>query len=207
MGEKNIKAILFDLGNVLIKLDPDAVEKGYAAYAKIKEGEMVQHIMDSELMNAYMEGKITSEKFYKRTKKLFRMDIGLKEFYRIWNSMFHPYPEMEDLIKTIRAKYPALRMVLVSNTNEAHYEFIKQEFSVLKLLDEFLVSHEFGIQKPDPAIYLEALRIAGTLPKETFYADDRADLVEAARILGIHAFQFTCHEELRAQLAKCGIIT
>lgn len=206
MSDKTIKAILFDLGNVLIKLDFEAVEKGYSAFCKLKPGEMVNHIMESELMNRYMEGKLTSQQFFRKTKNLFRMDIGLTDFYRVWNSMFHPYPEMEDLIKRIRAKYPGIKMVLVSNTNEAHYEFIKEEFGILKLLDSFIVSHEFGIQKPDPEIYKEALRIAGTLPKETFYADDREDLIEAARVMGIRAFQFTCHEELRAQLAKCGIV-
>lgn len=206
MSTKTIKAILFDLGNVLIKLDFEAVEKGYATFCKLKPGEMINHIVESDLMNRYMEGKLNSHQFFRKTKNLFSMDIGLTEFYRIWNSMFHPYPEMEALITSIREKYPEIKMILVSNTNEAHYEFIKEEFSVLKLLDNFIVSHEFGVQKPDPAIYKEALRLAGTLPKETFYADDRPDLIEAARIMGIRAFQFTSHEELRAQLAKCGIV-
>lgn len=203
---KKIKSILFDLGNVLIKLDFEALEKGYMEHAKFPKGSMIEYMMDSSLMNRYMEGDLNSAQFYRKTKKLFKMDINLTDFYRIWNSMFIPYPEMEELIKCVKATHPEIKMVLLSNTNEAHYEHIRDEYSVIKLMDAHLVSHEFGAQKPDPAIYKEALRLAGTLPKDTFYADDRADLIEAARLMGIRAFQFTTHEVFRAQLAKCGVI-
>ncbi|MDD4013574.1 MAG: HAD family phosphatase [Candidatus Omnitrophica bacterium] len=202
---KEIKAILFDLGNVLIKLDFESVEKRYMAHGRIKEGSMIEHILDSDTMNRYMEGKIGSDAFYRKTTRHFRLDIGRTEFFRIWNSMFSAYPEMEDILKTLKEKYPHIKLVLISNTCESHYDFIKEQFSVLRQLDDHVVSHVFGAQKPDPSIYFEALKIAGALPKDTFYADDRPDLIDAARRLGIHAFQFTTHEELKGQLAKFNI--
>ena len=93
----------------------------------------------------------------------------------------------------------------MSNTNEAHYEFLLKEYEILDVFDERVVSHQIRRQKPRSEIYTEALRLAGSLPKETFYTDDRLDLVEAARVRGIIAYQFVGHEELRSQLAKFGI--
>lgn len=197
-----IKTIFFDLGNVLVKFDPVITEKGYRAYGDIKEGEITSYILDSDNINKYAEGKLTSSQFYSKTRRLFRMDISFTEFYRIWNSMFYPFPEMEKLVETIKKKYPDLRLMVVSNTNEVHFEFLKKEYKVLSLMDQCVVSHGVGRQKPHFDIFNTALKIAGTKPKEVFYTDDRQDLIDAARIMGIHAFQFTGPEELRKQLAR-----
>lgn len=203
---KQVKAILFDLGNVLVKLAMERAEKGYTGYADIKEGRFVEYLLDSRNMNRYMEGEITSSQFYGKTKRLFRMKgIKYHDFYRIFNDMFTPYPEMEDAIKKIRKKYPAIKLVLLSNTCETHYDFIKENFTVLELLDDHVVSHEVGRQKPHPDIFKEALRITGTVPGDTFYTDDREDLIKAARVMGIRARLFTGHEALIEDLASCGV--
>ena len=205
---KTIKAILFDLGNVIIKFDLSVLEKEYSAYGKLAEGEFADFMMGAgqDLIDRYMEGKITSSQFYNKTKRMFKLDITFTDFYRIWNSMFYHYPEMEHLVRKIREKYPHVKLVLVSNTNEAHYNYLKENYDILDLLDGMIVSHEFGRQKPDRSIYTEALRLAGSIPKETFYTDDRPELVEAAREMGIRAFHFTGHDEFRAQIAKSGIM-
>jgi HAD superfamily hydrolase (TIGR01549 family) len=202
---KDIHAILLDLGNVVIKLNPAALETGYGAYSETAEKEIEEYILDSDDMNRYMEGKLSSTEFYQKVRRRFKMRIDYDEFYRIWNSMFLGYPEMEDIIKTLKEKYPEVKLVLISNTNEAHYDFIKDQYDILKLLDGHVVSHELGVQKPDPKIFSEAMKLAGSIPRNTFYTDDREDLISAARIMGIKAFQFTGHEGFKSQLAKYGI--
>ncbi|MGB2599903.1 MAG: HAD family phosphatase [Candidatus Omnitrophota bacterium] len=202
---KDIKAILFDLGNVLIKLKFGALEEGYGIYSEEAKKKIEEYILDSKNMNGYMEGKLTSSQFYERTRRLFNMGIGYQEFYRIWNSMFDHYPEVEEIIKALKKKYPKIKLILISNTNMAHWDHIKEEYEILKLLDAIVVSHEIGVQKPDSGIFNEAMRLAGSMPKNTFYTDDRSDLVDAARVMGLRAFQFTGHESLRENLAKCGI--
>jgi putative hydrolase of the HAD superfamily len=202
---KDIKAILFDLGNVIIRFDASILEKNYSTYGKIDEGKFVDYLLESENINRYMEGKITSNQFYEKTRRYFKMDVNFNEFYRIWNSMFYPYPEMEEIIRSIKKSYPDIKLVLISNTNEAHYDYIKEKYDILRSLDALVVSHELGRQKPHPDIFNEAMRLAGSIPKNTFYTDDRPELVEAARIMGIRAFQFTGHNLLRDQLAKCGV--
>ena len=203
--QRSIKAIFFDLGNVIVRVDPVMLEGGYAAYGRIREGQIIDYFMDSDNMNRYMEGKLTSSQFYSRTRRLFKLDIRFHEFYRIWNSIFAPYPEVEEIIRTIRRDYPEIKMILVSNTNESHYEFLRDTYNILDVLDGCVVSHEGGEQKPHPAIFNEALALAGSIPRNTFYTDDRPELISAARVMGIRAFQFVGHEQLRDQLAQFGI--
>jgi len=202
---KEIKAILLDLGNVVVLVRAEAAHAGYSAYGKIDPDSMFRYVMDSENMNRYQEGRLNSSQFYEKTRRYFKIKISYADFYKVWNDMFERYLEMEEIIKTLKEKYPQIKLVLLSNTNQAHYEHIKKEYPILGLLDGHVVSYEVGRQKPHPEIYKEALKVSGTLPKETFYTDDRPELIEAARVMGIHAFQFTGHEAFRAQLAKFNI--
>ncbi|MFC1570408.1 HAD family hydrolase [Candidatus Omnitrophota bacterium] len=202
---KTIKAILFDLGNVIIRFDAAIFEKGLEPFGRIEDGKIVDYLMESYYVNRYMEGRLTASQFYTKTRKRFGLKIKFNEFFRIWNSIFFPYPEMEEIVKRLKERHPEIKLVLISNTNLEHYEFLKKDYEVLSLMDECVVSHEVGRIKPHPAIFNEALKAAGTLPKDTFYTDDREDLIEAARVMGIKAFQFVGHEELRKQLAKFGV--
>ncbi len=200
-----IKAIFFDLGNVIVRLNIEPLEKELNKYGKIDNGDFFNYLMDSKNMNLYHEGRITSNQFYSRTKRHFKLDINYADFYKIWNSMFLPFPETEEIVKKIKEKSPEIKIVLLSNTNETHFEFIKKEYDILKTFDALVVSYEVGKNKPHPKIFQEALKIAGALPKEVFYTDDRLDLIEAARTMGFRAYQFTTPESLIQNLAKCGI--
>ncbi len=202
---KKIKTIFFDLGNVIVKLDPMVLEREYAACGRVKQGEVIEYFMDSDEVNGYAEGKLTSSQFYNRTRRRFKMDIKYNDFYRVWNEIFLPYPEMDEIIRNLKKGYPDIKLILVSNTNESHFDFVKDKYNILDLLDAHVASHELGAQKPRSEIFQEALRIAGSLPKETFYTDDREDLIDAAKVMGIRAFQFTGHTGLREHLAEFGV--
>jgi glucose-1-phosphatase len=205
MNGKEIKAVFFDLGNVLIRFDVDILANALGTHSRLKKPDFQGYVMDSPDMNRYMEGKITSSQFYNRTKRFFKMKIAYADFYRAWNSIFCPYPEMEGIVRGIKEKYPEVKLVLVSNTNETHFSFLEKEYDVLGVFDEKILSHEAGCQKPDAAIFVKALDAAGTIPRNTFYTDDRLDLIEAARTMGIRAYHFISHEKLREDLAKVNI--
>lgn len=200
-----IKTILFDLGNVIVKVHPEVLEDGIKSCGKFKQGEIIDYFMDSENANKYMEGKLTSSQFFSRTKKLFKLDIKFDEFYKLWNNVLRPYPEMEQIIRNIKERYPNIKLILLSNTNEVHYEHVREHYKILDILDAYVVSHEEGVQKPHPEIFTRALKLADSLPKETFYTDDRMDLIESARVMGIRAFQFTGHNAFRKKLVEYGL--
>ena len=206
MSEQKIKAILFDLGNVLIKVNTESLEEQLSKFGKIQKGTFVKYFNDSYTLNKYQEGKLTSSQFYTKTYKKFKLKIRYREFYAIWNSIFDSYPEMDKIVEGLKSKYPEIKLILFSNTNEEHYEFIKRKFPVLELLDSRILSYEVGRQKPHSAIFKSALDFSKTLAKETFYTDDRLDLIKSARSRGFKAFQFTDAESLLNQLSKYNIV-
>ncbi len=202
---RKIGAIFFDLGKVIINFDMGILEKGYEPYGYVPDGRLLDYILESDNGVKYMQGEITSSQFYNKTRRYFKMKIKTEEFYRIWNSIFSPYPEVEGIVRNIKKKYPDIPLALVSDTNESHYGFLREKYEVLGLFDHYVLSHETGKLKPHPDVYKQAMRLTGTLAKDIFYTDDRPELIKAARVLGLHAFQFTGHEALREQLARFGV--
>ena len=95
--------------------------------------------------------------------------------------------------------------MLLSNTNDIHFRFIRKHYPVLRHFDDFVLSYEVGVMKPDAGIYAEALRRAGVPPSECFFVDDKQVNVDAARKAGIDAVRFEGRERLESQLSERGI--
>jgi putative hydrolase of the HAD superfamily len=203
--DKMIKALFFDLGNVIVKFDVKILEEGYAKFGYKPNGKLAEYIVSSDAARNYMRGRISSRYFYYAVRKELKIKAGYKDFFYIWNSMFSPSPETEKIVTALKEKHPDIPMILVSDTNEEHFGYLRKTYPVLDIMDHFVLSYEVGWVKPHPKMYTTALALAGTAPKETFYADDREDLIKRARSMGIRAFHFTGHEKLVEDLAGLGI--
>lgn len=193
-----IKTFIFDLGNVIVPFD---IEIGIGNVSKICDlgnDEIREKLFGGKFSQDYHSGKISEKEFYKSVKKSLNLRISFEEFVDAWNSIFLPEPILTDeLIGRLAQKY---RLIILSDTNKLHFEFIKQKFSVLRHFDDFVLSHEVGAQKPSFQIFEVAIEKARCSPKECFYTDDNKNYVEKARELGINAVQFISAEQLEADL-------
>src|SRR5262249_17876403 len=131
------------------------------------------------------------------------LQMDLSGFCETWSSVF--LPELivsEDLLEALRRKYP---LILVSNTNEAHLEFIRSHYRVLNYFDHHILSYEVGSLKPDRRIFEHAIAASNHPAEALFFTDDRKENVEAARELGMHAHQFTTESQLVDALQQAGV--
>lgn len=69
-----------------------------------------------------------------------------------------------------------------------------------------LCSAEFGVGKPDPAIFLRSAERLGLLPAEILFIDDKATNAEAARRVGMDALHYAGPQALRASLQARGLL-
>ncbi len=193
---KDIKAVFFDLGNVIICFDHMiAAEKIAAKTDKLSE-EIYDLFFSSHLTELFDSGSIDKEIFFNKVKELLDIrDINQNSFYEIWNNIFWENKGMLDLIKAIKLKYQ--QFIIVSNTNKAHYEYVWNNFPIVRLADKVITSYEVGVLKPDPLIYQRAIKEAGCNPEEIFYTDDRVELIEAAKSIGINAYLFKGVDDLK----------
>ena len=198
-----IKALLFDLGNVLVAFD---FRRGYRALEGCcphRAEEIPVLISKSGLVPPYERGEISSEDFFEQLSKVLSLNASYQQFCDLWTTIFLPEPLLpEEWIAALRLRY---RLVLVSNTNDIHFRMIRETYGVVRQFDAYVLSHEVGAAKPSERIFEEAVRQAGCGPQECFYTDDVMEFVEAAKRCGLDAVQFRGREELEGELRGRGV--
>ncbi len=197
-----IKSIIFDLGNVIVNVDSRDKHRKFAEISGKTADEIRQYFEKSIHRKNFEKGKITSYDFYKTTKNDLSIDISFGRFKILWIDKFTLNREIADLITNLRGRY---RLVLLSNTNEIHFENIINRFKILEKFDEMVLSYKAGFRKPNPMIYLSAISKCGTFPWRCAYIDDIAEFIKAGRLLMLKSIQYENYESLLEKMKKIGI--
>ncbi len=196
------QVILFDLGNVILPFDPRILARKLTAYSPYSEERILGSLWHPALGTSLETGQIGPREFFEQVCRRCRLRMGYGKFMEAFNSIFREDPEVIKLLSKLKARYP---IGLISNTNAAHMDHIKKNFTFVSCIDEMILSHEVGLRKPDPAIYWHALERFGVSPEQAVFIDDVADNVKAAHDIGITAIQFVSAGQLTENLAQLGI--
>lgn len=206
MDDKGIKAIIFDLGKVLIDFDHLIAANRIKKFSDGNTDDIFNLFFESPLTKEFEKGNIPREEFFLNIKQALNLQLDYKEFLPIWNDIFFLSPQnraVYALAANLKERY---KLAVLSNVNILHFEYIKQRFPIFDIFQEVMASCELRLMKPDPLIYKKALGILGVRPQEAFYTDDRPELVESAKGLGIKGFLFKGPEQLKDDFIASGII-
>jgi glucose-1-phosphatase len=199
-----IKALLFDLGDVIVGLDFERAYRKLEGLSRYKSDEIPGVIQRARLADPYERGELSNREFHAEFCRALDLEIGYLEFEDLWADMFVPELLLPDaLFETLGQ---SRRLVLLSNTNEIHFNFIQRQYPVLRHFDDFVLSYRIGFMKPSTEIYQEAVRSAGCGPEECFFTDDKQENVDAARRAGIDAIRFQGCPDLERELRGRGIL-
>ena len=200
---RKIKAVLFDLGNVILDFNFNPSFKRLSRHSSLSPSQIESFFWSSGLEVLYDGGKISSLSFYKEVKKSLKHMLSYDRFKSIWNDIFNPNQDIIALIRRLKKKY---RLVLISNTNEMHYEYVVKKYTVLKLFDRIVLSFKVKSRKPDDKIFNVAIRACKAKPSEIFYIDDREELTNAAQELNLHVFTYkNNHKMLLKKMETLGM--
>jgi glucose-1-phosphatase len=200
-----IQVIYFDLGKVIVDFDYAVAGQELLKITPLSLTEVVEVLSDADLILEYETGRLSSREYHRTVCERLLMDVPMEEFQQLWGSMFLPEPLLsESLLASLKQKY---RLVLLSNTNEIHFDYVNRRYPILKHIEEHLLSYQVGCMKPDPQIFEVAIQRAGVSPAEIFFTDDRKENVEAARKAGIQAIQFESETQLIRDMRLLGIST
>jgi putative hydrolase of the HAD superfamily len=156
----------------------------------------------SGLVGDYELGRIPSAEFARRSLDLLDVNLEMDEIQDIWSDIFEPVEGMEELIRVLRGRYT---LVLLSNTNEWHFEHCRARYPVVHSFVHYVLSYREGCQKPDPAIYAKTAALIDSLPEETLYVDDIPANVRVARELGWRGVCFQDSAQLMREMKAEGI--
>lgn len=199
---KNIKAIIFDLGQVLIDLTP---ARCMEAFAQLGANDIEQALNDKDIQQFLLQfenGDVSEQEFYDKMNSLLPQPADNALIAAAWNSFLGELPAYKlDAILELRKQY---KVYLLSNTNVLHWEYARHKYfdryKGLELRDFFdhaYTSYQMRLLKPDKAIYQSVLDDIGLKPQEVFFLDDRADNCRSAREMGINVYEVTPGEDWR----------
>ncbi|MEW6388756.1 MAG: HAD family phosphatase [Thermodesulfobacteriota bacterium] len=194
-----IRAIAFDLGNVLIKVDHLRFCRRLARLADRTPEEVYADVFATGLEPGYDTGRLSSREFYQRVISHFQVNLPYPQFCSWWNDIFDPMEGMAELIEDLKARYP---LILVSNTNALHFPYICRRFPLVHHCRGFILSYRVGSRKPEAAIYQALIRETGRPPEQCLFIDDKSSFVEAAKTHGLTAWRFTSTQEFLQDLKR-----
>ena len=99
-------------------------------------------------------------------------------------------------------------MVLLSNTNQTHLSHVlthlKKSLNIVDFdkmfFDKTIYSHQVGMRKPEPEIFLYLLNLCRFLPEQTLFIDDNKENLKAASALGINTIWHPTNADLKKTL-------
>jgi epoxide hydrolase-like predicted phosphatase len=201
---KVVKAIIFDLGQVIIPFD---WQRGFEALSRSSPHppeEVRRRIKETDLFPVFERGKIEPRDLARRIGAALDLNVSYERFRELWSSIFLPETTVpESLLSRLRAT--GCRLLLLSNTDIIHFEWIMERYPIMRHFDHCVLSFELGFRKPEPEIYHEAIARAGCQPSEIFFMDDRPENVEGARQAGIDAVVFQSLAQLEQELTSRGV--
>jgi FMN phosphatase YigB (HAD superfamily) len=197
-----IKAVFFDIGNVLLRFSQKRILRKFAWAVGRHPVKVARHVWKGRIIDRIERGEVTGEEIH----ALFVSELGYEgdfnKFKTLWCDHFTLDRGSFAVLKSTAAKLPTY---LLSNTNALHIEHIRARYAFPALVRGAILSHELKLRKPQREIYEAALKMSGTLPEETVFIDDLEENCEGARKAGLHAIRYRGAADLKKKLAALGV--
>ena len=155
-------------------------------------------LIEKKIQQDYELGKMSTEQLYSYFAKLGTRSFSLLEFMEAASDIFIPNEKIFPVIQQLKDQ--KIRLILLSNTSECHFNRIYSHYPILRLFDRLVLSFEAGVCKPDPVIFQKALALADCCPTECFFTDDVQEFVGAARKAGLDSEVFSNVPTLKKHL-------
>jgi HAD superfamily hydrolase (TIGR01509 family) len=199
------RAVLWDVGNVIVRWDPRAL------YAKIfKEpadiDRFLSHVCTLDWHVEHDKGVAFAENAASLIERFPEHEAEI----RAWDERFHemlsgPIPETVAVIEELAARdtpqfaltnMPQSKWPDVQAISPAHFGLFR----------DAIVSGDEKVIKPGRRIYEIVLERTGLQPSDLLFIDDSIANIEAAMDIGFHTHHFTDPARLRAAVERHGLL-
>ena len=179
-----IKNIIFDFGDVFLNLDKIATLKAFSLLGDFQVTSKIQ-----EINNLYEVGKISTTQFLESYQRIFPK-ASKNQLIQAWNAILLDFPKYRlDFLQDLALKRD-YKLILLSNTNELHIDWVKENISFYETFKScfhsFYLSHEIHLRKPNSDIFKFVLEEHKISPHQTIFIDDTKENTDSAAKLGIH---------------------
>lgn len=200
-----VKAILFDVGGVIVDADLQAYDR-IGARLFGTEPENIRKAA-AHLVPDLECGRISSHNFWKLIEtSLWSLGLGKPnqqtDLGALWESILAESVTVNhEVLRIARELAVSYRVGVLSNVIKDHAMLLSR-LRVYDGFDPLVVSCQVGLRKPDPKFYKLAAKEAGVWCRQCLFIDDLEENCQAARAVGMKTHLFQNVETLRADLRK-----
>ena len=199
-----IERVFFDVGGVLGTNGWDREQRRAAGTHFALDGDELDR-RHHEVVAAWEEGRVTWDEYLDFAVFWAARPFSRDDFKEYVLGLSQPDPEAISVARTL-AGTGRLRLYTLNNESADLNAHRIARFELRPIFHGFCSSCWLGARKPERAMYLRTLGIAGAAPHESVLIDDRErNLVPAAR-LGMHTVLFQGAASLRGSLAALGLL-
>jgi len=199
------KAVVFDLGKVLVDFEYAIAARRIAARGRMTLVEIAAYINTSPLFFEYESGRVTTPQFYHEIRTITGFQGDLPEFSSCFADIFTAIEPMVQLQTELQQQ--GMPAYAFSNTNELAVEHIRRTFPFYSKFDGCILSYEHGAMKPDAKLYEVVERQSGRRGAEILYLDDRPENIAAGAARGWQVILQESPEKSRAAIEKLGLLS
>jgi epoxide hydrolase-like predicted phosphatase len=193
-----IKAVIFDLGGVLVRTEDRRPRTQLAERLGMTYDDLSAVIFDSPSAQQAQLGEITTAQHWKAVRET--LDLSPTEFLDVPEDFWGGDALDRMLVDFLRGLQPDIKTALLSNAWDDLRQIIEDFWRIEDAFDEMIISAEVGLVKPDARIYQLVISRLGVDPSEAVFLDDFPENVVAAREVGLQAIHFKDREQALVDL-------
>ena len=189
--------IIFDFGNVLVQWHPELVYTEYFG-DEARAWWFLRHVVDNEWRGRIDAGESTAELTAELVGRFPEYKEAIELFdQRYFDMLTGEVPGMRELLGEVMRHY---KVYGLTNWSMETFPTARERFTILQMIDRYVVSAAERLIKPDPRLFQVLLDRYGLRAEECTFVDDNPDNVAAACKLGMCGIVFTSADNLRKEL-------
>ncbi len=195
-----IKAVVLDIGGVLIRTEDQTGRRQLEKEYDIPEGQIDWLVFDSEEAAASTIGLVDSASVWKAVGE--RLGVTPKDLPRFIEQFWQGDKFDQKLFDFLSSLRPDYITGILSNAWEGAREGFVKRHGIIEgeNIDHLLISSELGVAKPDSEIYRKLRQQLGVDYNEILFVDDFGRNIEGAQAMGIETIHYKAEMDLINQI-------
>lgn len=190
-----IDSIVFDLSEVLLN--------GFVGFEQRLSTNLNLNTLDKsnslydDVFFELMRGEISENIFWSKVIKKNHWPTSVNTLKKQVRNNFAEIPGTREVISSLQGKY---KLGLLSNHSAEWISYCQSKFNFEPLFNHCTYSFSEGICKPNTLIFNKVLKRLGSDAKNCIFIDDSLENIDAAKMLGFQAIQFSTAQNLKNEL-------
>jgi HAD superfamily hydrolase (TIGR01509 family) len=198
-----VRALLFDLGGVVIRVDFGRVLRAWARSAGCDPAGLRERFTFDEAYQRHERGELDAAGYFAALRRTLGLRLSDEDFTAGWNDLYAG--AVPGVAAMLAAASEHLPLYAFTNSNPTHQrEWTAQYAEELSGFRDIYVSSELGLRKPDHAAFTAVAGRTGFRPAEILFFDDTAENVTGAQAAGLQAVLVRSSNDIRSALQHLG---